>query len=144
MPIDYGTNDIHTDGYITSKFRREIPTLLTITTAQIDDWDLSGGSLFIVDLSSANISTYLSVTGILAGEEGEIKTIITVTSGKTINFYGDNEASQTNNRFDFSQTGGYDRGAISFIYLQNKWRNFHGTSDLKGTNSLGSVGGGGV
>ena len=157
MPINYGSNDVITDGYFVGKTKHSSSSI-SVTTSQVNDWDLSAAAVISVNLDSvSSITTYLSVTGIEAGEEGEIKTIYNDSTTKFIQLYHDDTSSLDSNRMSLSLSNlGYTpvlrmlpKGLVTFMYLNNKWRvqTIYAASSLSSvsdTTSFGSVGGGGV
>ena len=146
MPIDYGTNDVTTAGYLIGR-TKHLTSTVSVTTSQVNNWDLSSGSLIIVNLDSVvNVTTYLSVTGIEAGQEGEIKIIFNASATKFIQLYNDDASSLENNRLKIGGVGGVARiipnQYETALYINNVWT-ITGTF-VSGTTSFGSVGGGGV
>lgn len=125
---------------------------LTLTTKTVNNWDLSGSSIVLCDLSTIAITTYLSVTGILAGIDGEIKIIIPTHASKFINFYHNNTGSDAANRLFLPGSSNYQcspRNGVILIYLSStgSWQ-IIGETGLSGigvgASSIGSVGSGGT
>lgn len=126
-------------------------TVVTLTQKTVNDWDLGLSSVIACNLDTAAITTYLSVTGILAGVDGEIKIIIPTHSSKVINFYHDNAGSSAANRLYLPSNANYQttaRNGVIFIYLTatNRWHLIGETGSAgQGITpaSIGSVGSGG-
>ena len=151
-----------TNDYFVGKTKYSVGSI-SVTTSQVDNWDLSAAAAVVsVNLDSVDsITTYLSVTGIEAGEEGEIKTIYNASTTKFIQMYSSlssgtmpNTSSLDSNRMVLGTDGSVLRllpgGLAIFMYLNNKWRAIdlnHQSMPLSYTytlSSFGSVGGGGV
>lgn len=125
--------------------------IITLTAKTVNNWDLSGSSAIVCNLDTNAITNYLSVTGILAGQDGEIKILIPNHSTKYIIFYHDNSNSDANNRIfcpDNSIFRAAIRGGVILMYLTstNRWH-IVGETGPSGSGfascSIGSVGGGG-
>ena len=158
MPINYGSNNVITDGYFVGKTKHSLSNI-SVTTSQVNNWDLSATAVVSVNLDSvSSVTTYLSVTGIEAGEEGEIKAIYNASTTKFIQLYHNNTSSLDSNRMSLSMAGPgyiavlrmYPGGLVTFMYLNNKWRinsvsqPSSSLSFVSDISSFGSVGGGGV
>ena len=124
---------------------------ITLTAKTVNDWDTSGSSVIMCNLDTAAITTYLSVTGMVAGVDGEIRIIIPTHSSKFINFYHENASSAASNRLFLPGNGNFQmsaRGAVIFMYLTSTSR-WHvigetGTSGIGVISaSIGAVGSGG-
>ena len=151
MPINYGDNDVTTTGKIKQKILSLTPQTVTLDAKTKNDWDLSGSSFIICNLDTSTITTYLSVTGIVAGEDGEIKILLTTDSTKYITLYHENSSSSANNRIYCPENNNFrssKRSGIILIYstTSNRWH-IMGETGVGGTGwpsvSVGSVGGGG-
>jgi len=121
-----------------------------------NDWDLSGATIIELDLTTDAITSYLGVTGIKAGYEGEMKILVNTTNGMTKGIYLFNEhedsvninrlampmySSGLNNGQHWLFMGGF---VIILIYLANRWRvAIQSPPILFAGSSAGVVGAGG-
>lgn len=132
--------------------------LITLNTDNENDWNLSGNSVIICNLDTAAIfnsnTGYLSVTGISAGVDGEIKIIVNSHGVKRIGLlHNRTESSEPNRIFLPNNSLNYaidPRASVILMYStsvapQGKWVVLGEGGERGGASTLSaiSVGGGG-
>lgn len=131
--------------------------LITLNTDNENDWNLSGNSVIICNLETAAIfnsnAGYLSVTGISAGVDGEIKIIVNSHGVKRIGLLHNRTDSLEPNRIFVPNNSNYvidPRASVILMYStsvasQGKWVVLGEGGERGGASTLSgiSVGSGG-